>query len=265
MSKLRRPQRYVWGHNARLQKRVECVVVTCHDLAHSAGYCVRHLTRVKAYGTIHPVTARLDPMRYFWTQVSVPETPDGCWIWTGPTTALGYGRAQFCRNLTPAKSEMAHRVAYEIYNGPLPLTDDPRNLPLDHLCRNHPCVNPEHLEPVTVGENTRRGLHGVMRTHCKNGHELTDANTYLRAVDNSRCCRRCRADETAEKRRRGESAERQLRTHCPNGHELTPENTKMNGLLRACRTCARRSAREYARRQRAALRTELNLTAAGVD
>jgi hypothetical protein len=27
----------------------------------------------------------------------------------------------------------------------------------DHLCRRRPCVNPWHIEPVTVSENTRRG------------------------------------------------------------------------------------------------------------
>lgn len=29
--------------------------------------------------------------------------------------------------------------------------------PLDHLCGNRWCVNTDHLEPVTVAENTRRG------------------------------------------------------------------------------------------------------------
>jgi hypothetical protein len=33
----------------------------------------------------------------------------------------------------------------------------PEGMELDHLCRVHPCVNPEHLEPVTPRENKLRG------------------------------------------------------------------------------------------------------------
>ncbi|MGH9151353.1 MAG: HNH endonuclease [Acidimicrobiales bacterium] len=33
----------------------------------------------------------------------------------------------------------------------------PEGLTLDHLCRDRRCVNPAHLEPVTVAENLRRG------------------------------------------------------------------------------------------------------------
>ena len=47
----------------------------------------------------------------------------------------------------------------------------PEGLTLDHLCQNPNCVNPTHLEPVTRGENTRRGL--VSRpivTVCPYGH-----------------------------------------------------------------------------------------------
>lgn len=33
----------------------------------------------------------------------------------------------------------------------------PSDMVLDHLCRVRHCVNPLHLEPVTAGENVRRG------------------------------------------------------------------------------------------------------------
>jgi hypothetical protein len=46
----------------------------------------------------------------------------------------------------------AHRWMYEQKIGPIP-----KGLVIDHLCRNTRCVNPDHLEPVTRGENTRRG------------------------------------------------------------------------------------------------------------
>ncbi len=45
----------------------------------------------------------------------------------------------------------AHRAMYEQMVGPIP-----EGLVLDHLCKQPPCIRPEHLEPVTIAENTRR-------------------------------------------------------------------------------------------------------------
>lgn len=76
----------------------------------------------------------------------------GCWNWTGKMLT-GYGMVKF-----PGRSIRAHRLSYIVHRG---LID--QSLVLDHLCRNTRCVNPEHLEPVTIRENVRRGLLGVLR------------------------------------------------------------------------------------------------------
>jgi hypothetical protein len=47
----------------------------------------------------------------------------------------------------------AHRIAYEMTKGLIP-----EGLVIDHLCRVHCCVNPDHLEAVTQLENVRRGV-----------------------------------------------------------------------------------------------------------
>jgi len=39
----------------------------------------------------------------------------------------------------------------------------PKGLVIDHLCNIKKCVNPEHLEAVTYGENTQRAWN---RNHC---------------------------------------------------------------------------------------------------
>ncbi len=65
----------------------------------------------------------------------------GCWPWDNPAVN-GYGRVM---------GRNAHCVVYEIFMGEIP-----DGLFLDHLCLFKACVNPVHMEPVTLAENTRR-------------------------------------------------------------------------------------------------------------
>lgn len=103
----------------------------------------------------------------------VAGAPDQCWIWLGRVHKR-YGAA---RHTT------AHRYVYEQLVGPIP-----EGLELDHLCKTPLCVNPAHLEPVTRMENIRRRYADY--THCANGHEFTDENTYIRPSGH-RDCRAC--------------------------------------------------------------------------
>lgn len=70
----------------------------------------------------------------------------GCWVWQRSTCFQGYGQVW-----SNGKLQRAHRLFYEQHRGPIP-----ERLQIDHLCGNRLCVNPEHLEPVTAIENTRR-------------------------------------------------------------------------------------------------------------
>lgn len=70
---------------------------------------------------------------------------DGCWTWTGSKHPLGYGMAK------ALGERYAHRVSYRLHRGPIP-----EGLTIDHLCRNRSCVNPAHLEVVSLAENIRR-------------------------------------------------------------------------------------------------------------
>jgi hypothetical protein len=78
-------------------------------------------------------------------RISIDER--GCWLWTGRMNRNGYGRAYWY-----GKEPVVHRLVYEILIGQIP-----KGLVLDHLCRVRHCCNPEHLEPVTIRENTLRG------------------------------------------------------------------------------------------------------------
>lgn len=114
-------------------------------------------------------------------------TATGCHEWTAYRGHGGYGRFYL-----DGPAVMAHRWSYEYHVGPIP-----EGLVLDHLCRNPPCVNPEHLEPVTYAENTRRGIgplvkkaQAASRTHCAEGHPFTPDNTYRDSK--SRHCLTCK-------------------------------------------------------------------------
>jgi len=127
----------------------------------------------------------------FWADVQVGGS-DECWPWTGVLTDEGYGRFWVSRSSRP----MAHRVAYQALVGPVP-----DGMQLDHLCRNRACCNPEHLEPVSSAENTRRGESPAAlnrrKTHCHRGHPLTPDNVYERTDRPGRMCRQCRRDAQA--------------------------------------------------------------------
>lgn len=128
----------------------------------------------------------------FWAKVSVGG-PDDCWTWDGARQAGGYGR--FMVSSSPRVLALAHRFAYERICGPIP--DD---LTLDHLCRNTACVNPAHLEHVTRELNALRGSRNAAKTHCDQGHEFTEANTYVAPSRPSvRCCRACRKATSAQR------------------------------------------------------------------
>ena len=111
-------------------------------------------------------------------------TYNDCWQYAGNITSSGYGSI---------KGELVHRLMWQAHNGDIPL-----GLVVDHLCRNRECVNPEHLEPVTIGENTRRGLspNGVNshKAVCVSGHEFNKENTIHYSYNgiNKRKCRVCR-------------------------------------------------------------------------
>lgn len=77
----------------------------------------------------------------------------GCWIWEGALHVDGYGKI-----FLNGKLEMAHRVGWQLYVGPIR-----EGMVLDHLCRRKSCVNPSHLDPVTVGENSKRRNYEVWR------------------------------------------------------------------------------------------------------
>jgi len=129
----------------------------------------------------------------FWSKVDKTPGfgPKGeCWRWTDVPSAQGYGLISVGgRN---GKRFTAHSVSCELAHGPTPPKYE-----TDHLCRNRICVNPDHLEAVTLRIN---GLRGVGRgainskvTHCPAGHAYDAENTAI-AKRGSRVCKTCKRE-----------------------------------------------------------------------
>lgn len=121
----------------------------------------------------------------FW----VLDKDSGCWNWARSTRRSGnfsYGKIKSSKD---GKQLLSHRALYSAT-----VSEIAADMTIDHLCRNTLCVNPAHLEPVSMKENILRGygpaaINARMAT-CAEGHEFKMVNW---AGRKQRACMTCRA------------------------------------------------------------------------
>lgn len=143
-----------------------CSVEDCARQAHTRGYCRPHYRAAQRYGSPHGGPGRgrprIDPLVRFHSYYKVDEAT-GCWVWQNHINNKGYGHFKIGHSEWQGA---AYRFAYERLVGPVP-----EGMQLDHLChsrdmacaggvtcRHRACVNPGHLEVVTLRENVLRGV-----------------------------------------------------------------------------------------------------------
>lgn len=89
----------------------------------------------------------------FWEKVQ-KGGPDDCWLWTGTRQPRGDGLISTAWPGWGPEGQrllLAHRLSYDLFIGPIP-----EGYVIHHCCQNPSCVNPRHLEAVTLEEHKQR-------------------------------------------------------------------------------------------------------------
>lgn len=176
-----------------------CSVPDCAKPASKRGWCAMHYGRWLRHGTLADPKRPDDRARF----MSYVTQGTGCWLWTGRLGTGGY--AYFAMKCADGRwrPRRAHRVAYELFVGPIP-----DGLALDHMCEVRHCVNPDHLRPSTWRDNTLRNTSPVAanarRTECLRGHPLAGDNVQIIRANGStkRRCKACAREARAARRAR---------------------------------------------------------------
>jgi hypothetical protein len=132
-----------------------CSFEGCNRKHCAKGLCNSHWAQQNRHGILNSIKVDETPERRFERNIKKDEMT-GCWNWYGAGSGKTYdknsGSGGYGMLRIQGKSWMAHRWAYE-QKYKLKLTSEDT---LDHLCRNTRCVNPDHLEKVTLTENVKR-------------------------------------------------------------------------------------------------------------
>jgi hypothetical protein len=112
-----------------------CSVAGCQRPFLARNYCRFHYEELRRAGKMPKRTTA----ERFWPKVNKTA---GCWEWTSTLNPTGYGTFHL------KTTRPAHRVSWEMVNGPIP-----PGMSLDHICHNRKCVNPVHLRLATQNQN----------------------------------------------------------------------------------------------------------------
>ena len=158
-----------------------CSVDDCAKDSRARGMCWKHYQQERRAAMAPPKSrdpqARLEAR--FWSKVDMS---GDCWNWLGSHGKYGHGTFSMTVDGV-SKTPGAHRVAYELVKGPIP-----KGLHIDHICHNPPCVNPEHLRPVTHKQNheNRKGADSDSKTGVRGVYKSPVTGRYRAVVVHNR-------------------------------------------------------------------------------
>lgn len=123
-----------------------CSIDGCGRQARSLGWCARHYTRNRRYGSPTGKPRRATLRERIEAKIL---KGDGCWTWTGAHNAKGYSVLRVDSRTPASRNLLVHREIFSwTHEGPLP-----PGMELDHICHNRGCVHPEHLRLTTRKQN----------------------------------------------------------------------------------------------------------------
>lgn len=119
-----------------------CSIDGCGRQAKSLGWCVRHYTRNRRYGSPTGEPRRATLRERIEAKIIKSE---GCWLWAGAHNVHGYSTLRISRK-GDSRNVLVHREVCS-------WTNDIEGREVDHICHNRGCVRPGHLRPATPKEN----------------------------------------------------------------------------------------------------------------
>jgi HNH endonuclease len=141
----------------------------------------------RAFIPHHQVSLYADPLEVrFWRSVDkngpiVREELGRCWLWNLSMDVYGYGKIAGSATLAEKRKLLkAHRVSWQIANGPIP-----EGFGVLHRCDNPPCCNPDHL---FLGDNDANMKDAAQKQRLPrgkqhhNGHFTSEQVLEIRSV-----------------------------------------------------------------------------------
>ena len=132
--------------------KARCAAKGCTRMAKHKGFCSLHYQRHMAGLPMDAPVRKVvrGPLEKRLRGHLKIDAETGCHIWTGRRDANGYGHIGVQEPGQRQVHRRAHRVAWELANGPIP-----EGLVVMHMCDNPACCNPEHMRLGTRADNAR--------------------------------------------------------------------------------------------------------------